>query len=166
MEISLIAAIGKNNEIGLDNELLWRCKEDFDWFKKQTYNKPVVMGRKTYESIGKPLPHRINIVLSRDESYDPHESVLVLPSVAAVFSELKKYREVMIIGGANVYKQFMPFANRLYLTELDKEFEADSFFPSFVKGDYRECFKSDGTENVGFKYEFKVYRKKLSKEGQ
>lgn len=166
MEISLIAAIGKNNEIGLDNKLLWRCKEDFDWFKKQTYNKPVVMGRKTYESIGKPLPGRINIVLSRDENYDPHESVLVLPSVAAVFSELKKYREVMIIGGANVYKQFMPFANRLYLTELDKEFEADSFFPAFVKDDYRECFTADGTEKVGFKYEFKVYRKKLSKEGQ
>jgi dihydrofolate reductase len=161
MELSLIAAKGKNNEIGHQNKLLWHIKEDFDWFKEKTYNKPVIMGRATYESIGKPLKGRINVVLSRDVNFKPDPSVLVLPSVDAVLYEFRKYKEIMVIGGENVYKQFMPYANRLYLTEVDKEFTADRFFPEFPLEDFRECFKRKGIEDTGFDYHFKVYRKKL-----
>jgi len=161
MEISMIAAKGKNNEIGFENKLLWHIKEDFEWFKEHTYNKPVIMGRATYESIGKPLPKRINVVLTRDKNYNPDPSVIVLPNVESVLSEFKKYREIMIIGGESVYKQFLPFANRLYLTEIDAEFTADKFFPEFPLEDYRECYSREGVEDKGFDYMFKVYRKKL-----
>lgn len=161
MELSLIAAKGKLNEIGYENNLLWHIKEDFDWFKEKTYNKPVVMGRSTYESIGKPLKGRINIVLSRDKNFKPDPSVLVLPSAEAVLYEFGKYTELMVIGGENVYKQFIPYADRLYLTEIDKEFVADKFFPEFSLDDFRECYKRKGIEDTGFDYQFKVYRKKL-----
>jgi dihydrofolate reductase len=161
MEISLIAAKGKYNEIGYQNKLIWHIKEDFEWFQWQTFNKPVVMGRSTYESIGKPLKHRINVVLSRDKNYNPDPRVLVLSSVDEVIYEFRKYKELMIIGGENVYKQFMPYANRLYLTEVDEAFVADTFFPEFPLEDYRECYSRKGVEDTGFEYHFKVYRKKL-----
>lgn len=164
MEVSLIAAHGKNREIGLNNNLLWHIKEDFEWFKCHTRNKPVIMGRKTYESIGRPLPHRINVVLSRNPDFSPEPNVLVLPSVDAAIYEFRKYREIMVLGGENVYKQFLPYANRLYLTEIHKSFQADAFFPEFPKEEYRECFSRKGVEEVGFDYYFKVYRKKLPKE--
>ncbi|ALA07618.1 putative dihydrofolate reductase [Bacillus phage PBC6] len=119
------------------------------------------MGRATYESIGKPLPHRINVVLTRDASYNPDPSVIVLPNVESVLSEFKKCREIMIIGGESVYTQFLPFANRLYLTEIDAAFEADKFFPEFPMEDYRECYERKGVEDKGYDYWFRVYRKKL-----
>lgn len=162
MEVSLMAALGKNGEIGYQNKLLWHIKEDFKWFQQQTYNRPVIMGRATYESIGKPLKHRVNVVLSRDPNFKPDPSVLVLPDIADVFYEFRNYPHLMVIGGANVYNQFFKYASRLYLTEVDREFkEADTFFPYFKKDDWLECFSADGTEDVGFNYKFKVYKKKL-----
>ena len=161
MEISLIAAIGKNREIGYGNKLLWHIKEDFEWFQEKTYNKPVVMGRTTYESIGKPLKRRINIVLSRDRNFNPDPNVLVFSSMAEVLHGFRHYPEVMVIGGENVYKQFLPYASKLYLTEVDKEFTADTFFPEFIKEDWLEVFKRGGIEDTGFGYDFKVYKKKL-----
>lgn len=159
MEISLIAAIGANNEIGKDNKLLWSTKEDMNWFKKHTVGKVVVMGRATYESIGRPLDKRVNVVLSRDKNYNPHKDVVVMGSVEQVLANMKREREVMIIGGEEIYKQFFPYATRLYLTEIDKEFEADSFFPEFDKEEWISFFSQKGT-GEGAEYSFKVYRKK------
>lgn len=161
MEISLICCMGANREIGLNNKLLWHIGEDFRWFKNLTYNKPVIMGRATYESIGRPLPGRINVVLSRDKTFTPDPSVIVLPDIIHVMHAFRNYTEIMIIGGASIYRQFLPYADRLYLTEIDKSFEADTFFPEFPKEEYRECFSREGIEDVGFEYCFKVYRKKL-----
>jgi dihydrofolate reductase len=160
MGISLIAAIGKNREIGLDNKLLWHIREDFQWFKQKTAGKMVVMGRNTFISIGEALPNRYNIVLSKLTSFT-FPDVKILNSVADVLDFTWGVPEVMVIGGAKVYEQFLPYADRLYLTELDKEFVADSFFPVYDKNEWLECFTADGTEDVGFDYKFKVYKKKL-----
>lgn len=160
MGISLIAAVGKNREIGLDNKLLWNIKEDFQWFKQKTAGKMIVMGRNTFLSIGNALPNRYNIVLSKLTSFT-FPDVKVINSVSDVLNFVKYEPEAMIIGGASVYEQFLPYADRIYLTEINREFTADSFFPYFNKEDYIECFSQDGTEDVGFSYKFKVYKKKL-----
>jgi dihydrofolate reductase len=161
MGISLIAAVGKNREIGVDNKLLWYIREDFQWFKQKTAGKMIVMGRNTFNSIGGALPNRYNIVLSKSRFTFP--DIKVLNSVADVLDYTFGAPEVMIIGGASIYEQFLPYADRLYLTELDKEFkQADTFFPYFNKDDYIDCFTKDGTEDVGFGYQFKVYKKKLT----
>lgn len=166
MHVAMIAAIGKNGEIGCDNQLLWAIKEDMRWFRTQTAKKVVVMGRKTYESIGKPLKGRINVVLTRDTDYDPHPDVFVRYDLAQIFFEFRNELEVMIIGGETIYRQCLPFANRLYLTEVDKEFtKADAFFPEFDKAQWKRFFHLEGSEDVGFSYSFNVYKKKLILEG-
>lgn len=161
MIISMIAAAGENGELGYQNKLLWDIKEDMKWFRRNTMNKPVVMGRLTYESIGKPLKGRINVVLSREQGYKPHEDVIVLPSVEAVLSYLKGEREIMVMGGGTIYQQFLPYTSRLYLTEVHKEFQADTFFPEFNKAYWGCRFSKEGSEDVGFKYTFNVYKKKI-----
>lgn len=160
MNISLIAAVGKNNEIGCQNQLLWHIKEDFEWFKYHTNNKPIVMGRSTYESIGRPLKNRKNFVLSRDKNYKPHPDVTVLHSVEEVLNVLGKEDEVMIIGGANVYEQFLPYANKLYITVIDKEFVADTYFPKVDLKEWFPSFSKAGTEDTGFDYWFRIHKKK------
>jgi dihydrofolate reductase len=165
LHVALIAAMGKNGEIGCDNKLLWNIKEDMNWFRRHTMNKVVVMGRKTYESIGRPLKGRLNVVLTRDTDYDPHPDVLVRYDLAQVFFEFRNELELMVIGGETIYRQCLPFANRLYLTEVDKEFDADAFFPEYDKTTWTQYFEQEGTEDVGFNYSFKVYKKRLIIEG-
>lgn len=161
MDISLIAAIDKNNGIGYENELLFKIKEDFKWFIFHTKSKPVVMGRTTYESIGSPLKGRLNIVLSKDPDYNPHPDVRVYSDIAGVLADLRNEKEIMIIGGSSVYEQFFPYANRLYITKFKKTFKADTFFPKIEKEDWLRCYKREGIEDVGFDYTFNVYKKKL-----
>jgi dihydrofolate reductase len=166
LHISLIAAIGQNNEIGLDNKLLWNIKEDMDWFRKHTKHKVVVMGRKTYESIGKPLKGRVNVVLTRNPNYNPHPDVLVRKDISEITFEFRNELEVMVIGGETIYKQFMPFANRLYITHVNHEFKADSFFPDFDTEDvWTRYFYQEGSENSEYDYSFSVYKRKLNIEG-
>lgn len=165
MHIAMIAAIGKRNEIGLDNKLLWDIKEDMDWFKAKTKNKVIIMGRKTYESIGKPLKGRINVVLTRDRDYNPHPDVLIRYDIFSILMEFRNELELMVIGGENVYRQFLPHANRLYLTEVNQEFDADAYFPEFDREQWSRYFSVEGTEDVGFYYDFNVYKKKLIIEG-
>lgn len=160
MEISLIAAVGKTNEIGYENKLLWNIKEDMKWFIENTKNKPVIMGRTTYESIGKPLKDRINVVLSRNIDYNPHPDVTVLHSTEEVVQHLKHSKEVMVIGGENVYEQFVPYASKLYLTEIMDERTADAFFPTVnLAEDFLESYSRKGTEDTGFDYFFKIYKR-------
>lgn len=121
--ISIIVAYDKNLAIGKDNTLVWRQSEDLKRFKRLTSGKTVVMGRKTYESIGKPLPNRRNIVLSR-QNIDI-EGVEVINT----FDSLNKDEDIFIIGGGEIYKNFIIFADRLYVTEINYEIEADTWFP-------------------------------------
>lgn len=128
--ITIIAAIGRNNALGKDNQLLWRLPEDLKRFKSLTENHPVVMGRKTYESIGKPLPNRTNIVVSRRENWF-EEDILIVSKLKEALKFAKKIDEdVFIIGGGEIYKQTMELADRLEITFVDEDFEADTFFPN------------------------------------
>jgi len=151
----------KNRGIGKDNKLLWHIKEDFNWFKKHTLGKVIVMGRNTYNSIGTPLPKRLNVVLTKDKNFKPHPDVIVMNSLEEVFIEFRHELEIMIIGGATLYEQCLPLANRIYLTEIDKAFDADTHFPTFDTELWNRYFHLEGTEEVGFKYSFNVYKKKL-----
>lgn len=132
--IGLIACIGKNREIGKDNKLCFHIKEDMAFFKKKTSGKAVLMGRKTYESIGSPLKNRINyVVTSNPDSLDGN--VIACLNLEAF---LKNYKEdVFIIGGASVYAQALPYADVIYLTEVDADADADAFFPEFDKALYK-----------------------------
>jgi len=134
MNISLIAAMAKNRVIGHNNTMPWHMPADLKRFKAITTGKPIIMGRKTFESIGKPLPHRQNIILSRQTedtlSFDTTGCTLQ-PSLQHALDTLKNEAEVIIIGGANVYKQALPRAHRLYLTFIDADIDGDTFFPEW-----------------------------------
>lgn len=125
--ITLIVAHGLNREIGLNNELLWKLPVDMKHFKETTTGKTVVMGRNTFNSIGKPLPNRQNIVLS---AKGPIEGVTVLDSIESILS-MAKDREIFIIGGEQVYKAFLPYADRLLITLVEGNFTADTYFPDY-----------------------------------
>lgn len=128
--LALIAARARNGVIGLDNRMLWHLPEDLAYFKRVTLGKPVVMGRKTFESIGRPLPGRLNIVVTRNPDWQAagvqvaHSLDAALALAAAAAPE-----EIMLIGGAELYRQALPQADVLYLTEIDAEFAGDAFFP-------------------------------------
>lgn len=127
--ITIIAAIGKNNELGKDNQLLWHLPEDLKYFKKMTLEHPIIMGRKTYESLGKPLPNRTNIVVSRKEDWF-EEGILIVPSIKDAIKHAKKINEqIFIIGGGNIYEQTIDLADCLKITQVDFQTKADAFFP-------------------------------------
>jgi dihydrofolate reductase len=135
--ISLIAAIGgEKRVIGKDGALPWRIKEDLEHFKETTMGHVVIMGRKTFQSIGKPLPKRINIVITRSIDF-AHEGVIVAYSfedaLDKAYAQAKNKRELFVIGGAEIYKEALPYADKLYLTLINGDFEGDTFFPE-IKG--------------------------------
>lgn len=133
--INIIAAIGKNRELGKDNKLLWHISDDFKRFKKLTSGHVVIMGRKTFESIGKPLLNRINIVVTRNRSWTPLGCTVCYSMDEALRqAQGKPLKEVFIIGGAEIYKQGLKYTDKLYLTLVDKEYpEADAFFPDYCE---------------------------------
>ena len=130
MKISIVAAMGKNKVIGAHGKLPWlRIPADMRRFRELTFGKPVVMGRKTFESLGrKPLKGRWNVVLSRDRKYEA-PNCLLLHSVEDVIEILAGFDEVMVIGGAEIYRAFLPHASRIYLTVVARKFAGDTFFP-------------------------------------
>jgi dihydrofolate reductase len=131
MIVSLIVAAGNNNAIGKDNQLLWHLPKDLQFFKQTTWAMPVVMGRKTFESLGgKPLNGRVNIIITRQTNWS-HEGVVVVHSLAdAIFyAKESDYKEVFIAGGGEIYAQAMPQANKLYMTRVDAVIDGDTFFP-------------------------------------
>ena len=152
MIISLIAAVGKNNVIGTDNKLPWKLSADLKRFKAITSGKPVVMGRKTFESIGKPLPNRANIIITRDKNYKA-DGCVVVHSAEEALNAAKGNAEIMIIGGEQIFKEFLPIANKLYLTIIDKDFEGDSYFPEYDKSEWKEVSREEH-EGEGLKYAF------------
>jgi len=161
MTISIIAAIAENNVIGKNNDLIWHISEDLKRFKKLTSGHPIIMGRKTYESLPfKPLPKRKNIILSHKNL--KYESTIVVNSVEDVFKECKNEDEIFICGGAEIYKLFLPYTDKLYLTKIHHFFEGDTFFPEINFSDWElknisEIFKD---KKSGLKYSFTDYIKK------
>ncbi|MES2604120.1 MAG: type 3 dihydrofolate reductase [Pseudomonadota bacterium] len=142
MKIALVVAAARNRAIGLNNKMPWHLPEDLKYFKRVTMGKPVIMGRNTFESIGRPLPGRPNIVISRNADYQA-EGITLVASLEAALDAARKLLpvgqdEVMVIGGAQIYAQALALAQRLYLTEVDAEPEADAFFPEFMRSDWRE----------------------------
>lgn len=128
MIISMIAAMAQDRVIGKDNQMPWHLPADFAWFKRCTMGKPVIMGRKTYESIGRPLPGRQNIVISRDASLHI-EGVNTVTSIEDALALVDKCDEAMIIGGGAIYANCLPLADRLYLTHIDCAVDGDTQFP-------------------------------------
>lgn len=153
MIISIISAIAENMVIGRDNALPWDLPADLEYFKKQTLNKPVIMGQKTYESIGRALPNRKNIVLSYNKDYSA-TGIVVVSSIDEALKEAGVVGEVMIIGGASIYKQFLPLANRLYLTFIHHSFEGDSRFPNFDRIQWKEVSRIDNKPDERNKYSY------------
>jgi len=134
MTVSIVAAMGRDRVIGQDNKLPWHLPSDMRRFSELTLGKVVVMGRKTFESIGRALPNRDNIVLTRNESYYA-AGCFVAHSVDEVLS-FAACEELVVIGGAQVYEQFLPLADRMYLTLIPAEFEGDAYFPRFHSCDW------------------------------
>ncbi len=159
--ITLIVAASENHVIGKDNGMPWHLPNDFKYFKKTTLEHSVVMGRKTYDSIGKALPDRRNIVISRDSSYQP-EDVDVANSIQEVFSSCRDEREIFIIGGANIYAQFLPLADRVLLTRVHTHIEGDAYFPDLdpLQWDMTAEEKHMADEKHAFNYSFQVYERK------
>jgi dihydrofolate reductase len=138
MMISLIWAMDDNRLIGSNNGLPWKLPADMKWFRQHTLGKPIVMGRKTYESFGaRPLPERTNIVITRDPDYRSDDAVIV-HSVDEAIQEAGDAEELVIIGGASFYEQMLARADRLYITHVQGRFEGDAWFPDFDLDDWQE----------------------------
>ena len=157
MQIALIAALAENRVIGRHNQLPWRISADLKHFKALTMGKPVVMGRKTWESIGRPLPGRENIVVTRDTGYQA-QGCQVVHSIEEAFQLTNKSDEVMIIGGAGLYQQTLEHADRLYLTRVRAEVEGDTRFPEIDPQQWREvaCESHSADKNNEHDYDFVI----------
>lgn len=153
--VSLIACVGKNGELGYKGDLCFRLREDMQLFKECTIGHTVVMGRKTFESLARPLPYRDNIIIT----HKPIEGIQCSESVPFILGFLRgQGKTVFVIGGASIYEQALPFADRILLTEIDKESPADVFFPQFDKDLYDKTTLKAGEEN-GIKYKIVEYRR-------
>lgn len=163
MTISIIVAHDRNRLIGNSNDLPWKrdLPNDLKYFKQFTTGNTVIMGRNTFESIGKPLPQRINIVLTRDENFKP-EGCLVFNSIQHLLKSVSIDEEMFIIGGSNVYQQFLPIADYLYVTEIDHEFEGDTYFPEYDLNEWKLIRVTKGIVNDRnkYKHKFKVYKRR------
>lgn len=142
MIISIIAAMADNRVIGIDNKLPWALPADMQWFRKNTMGKPILMGRRTYDSIGKPLPKRRNIVISGNASLKI-EGCEIVTSVADAFQCCVNENEIMIIGGASFYEQTLPLASRLYLTLVHAEPIGDAWFPEIDFNQWQEIERTE-----------------------
>ena len=142
MKISIVVAMAANGVIGRDNHLPWHLPADLQHFKQTTMGKPILMGRKTFESIGRPLPGRTNIVITRDEDYTA-EGCVVVHSIEAAMQAAGAQEEIMVIGGAEFYRQVLPYTDTIYLTRIHADFAGDTFFPELVDSEWREVERID-----------------------
>ncbi|MDB5007073.1 MAG: dihydrofolate reductase [Mucilaginibacter sp.] len=141
MTITIVVAISENHAIGKDNKLLWHLPGDLKHFKEITTGHTIIMGRKTYESVGRPLPNRRNVIVTRQTI--AIEGCEVVHSIEDALLLCAGELEVFIVGGAEIYKQAMKLTNRIYLTIVHKEFEGDSFFPEIDKSEWKEVYHED-----------------------
>ena len=163
MKISLILAMGRNRVIGRDEQLPWHMPADLAHFKATTLGKPILMGRKTWESIGKALPGRLNIVLTGQAGYDA-DGATVVNSIDDAISLCGSADELMVIGGAGVYQAFLPSAQKIYQTLIDEDFEGDTFFPELDEQEWHEEAREDhrADDKNPHDYSFRVLRKATS----
>ena len=160
--ISIIVAVSEDWGIGKDNKLLWHISEDLKRFKRLTFGNTVIMGKRTWESLPRrPLPGRRNIVLTDDKT-ENIENAVTAYSIEDSLSKCEKNEEIFIMGGGSIYRQFMPFADRLYITHVHKKAPADIYFPEIDlkmwKITEKEVFKTDGEESIPYTYT--IYEKK------
>jgi len=165
MKLSIIVAAARNGIIGRNNELPWRLPQDLQYFKATTMGKPVIMGRKTYESIGRPLPGRTNIVITRQADWCGADGVIVVGSVDEAIAAAEKAaaklvnppEEAMVIGGAEIYRQALPLTERIYLTRIEADVEGDASFPDLHSSQWRLASLSEGDPLAPLKHNFLVY---------
>ena len=171
MKVSLIAAVSQNNVIGRDNQLPWHLPEDLKYFKSVTMGKPLIMGRKTFASIGRPLPGRTNIVITRNPTWTAEgvqvagdlETALAMGEKACKTNagdEIKMIgNEIMVIGGEQIYRLCLPFAQRLYLTRVDARVEGDAFFPKLETNDWKLVSEKIPEQVQDYPYRFLILEK-------
>lgn len=151
MSLSIIVARGKNNVIGKDNDLIWHLPDDLKYFKQRTMGHPIIMGRKTFESLPKVLPGRAHYVLSGNPEYKVPAGVRLFQTRGALMEALPE-GESFIIGGAQMYKEFLPYADKLYITEIDESFEGDVFFPELDKTEWELVDSVEGEGNIPHRF--------------
>lgn len=165
--ISIIVAAARNGVIGKDNQLPWHLPQDLQYFKALTTGKPIIMGRKTFESIGRPLPNRTNIVITRNPEWQ-HDKLIVCGDLDDAIKQAKEVLssrdnlsdEVMIIGGAEIYKAALPIADRVYLTQINRDVEGDARFPELSQSEWILDKVQAGENNASEPHEFRVYERK------
>lgn len=159
--LSIIVAKAKNNVIGKDNKMIWHIPDDMKRFKKLTMNHTIIMGKNTFESLGRVLPKRFHVVLTRNKNYKiNNKNVLVINNI----SELKKYindeNENFVIGGASIYKQLINKCEKLYVTQIDKDFDGDTFFPEIDNKKFKIVEKNRGPkDDNNFEYYYVTYER-------
>lgn len=159
MKIAMIASVGKNLELGKNNKLIFNLKDDLKYFKKMTLGKVVVMGKNTFLSLPGILKDRKNIVISKTLNIN-NQDIEIYSSIEEFLKKYENYQdEIFIIGGASIYKQFLYLASKLYLTEVNSEASADTYFPSFDKSLYQKEIIGTNKEN-GIEYTYTLYRRK------
>lgn len=173
MKVALLAAVAANGVIGRDNGLPWHIPEDQRYFKRLTLGHTMVMGRRTWDSVGRPLPGRHTIVLTRRPGWSPggpwgekDGTVEVAPTVAAALARAAERaagpdEEVFVVGGEEIYRQALPGADRLYITRIEQDFAGDTFFPEFDPAVWRRvaCDRREPTERVPYAYRFEVWER-------
>ena len=157
--ISLVVAHDPNRVIGINNELPWHIPEDLAYFKKHTIGKSIVMGRNTFESIGRPLPKRRNIVVTRNKQYAAEGIDIVHNLDEAIKLGEEMHEEVMVIGGEQIFRSILPKADRLYITLIQKDFEGDTFFPEYGE-EWQVASESETHVSNGIPFSYLVYERK------
>ena len=160
MKIILIAALDKGRVIGSEGSIPWNIQEDLNYFKEKTTNKAIIMGRKTFESIGRPLPNRLNIVMTR--SKEKVDGVIIAPNKEIAIEKARDFSsEIFVIGGEYIYKEFLEMASEMLLTEIDLDTEGDTYFPKWEESEWLEVSreaKKDDSQKIN--YEFVKYKRK------
>ena len=153
--LSTIVAIANNNVIGKDNKLIWHLPEDLKRFKQITTGKNIIMGRKTFESLGRVLPNRKHIILCNDMEMDiDNENVEILDDISKLDKYINSDEENFVIGGATIYKLLMPYVNKLYITKINQDFEGDVYFPEIKETEWKEISKEKGLRNDENPYDY------------
>ena len=161
--LSIIVAIANENVIGKDNQLIWHLPEDLKRFKEITSGHKIIMGRKTFESLGRVLPNRKHIILCNDMEMDiDNENVEILDDISKLDEYINSEEECFVIGGATIYKLLMPYANKMYITKINQDFEGDVWFPEIKEDTWQEIAKEKGIKNEQnpYDYEYITYIKK------
>lgn len=158
--LSIIVAMSKNNVIGKDNQLIWHISEDLKNFKRLTTGHTIIMGRNTFESLGRVLPNRKHIVFSRDINYQIKDAnVKVVHDIAEIEKYINSNEEAFVIGGEAIYRLLLPYVNKMYITYIDEKFDGDTYFPEIDYSKWNVIDKKEKTEDNKLNYYFITYEK-------